>query len=694
MATLAKTDSGSNETLTFRPSARLQKFLGQELIADPNLAILEFVKNSYDAGATSVLLDFDLLPESERTSLTIADNGVGMDFSEFEENWMHPGFSKKADATPTRSRSGRNSAERLSNARTPVGEKGLGRLAAGRLGEIFEVFTRKHANTPWLHVKFEWKIFDDMSKAMDEVKIPYDYVPEAPQQALLTGTVVKISGLRQAWDGRLRGRPVAGRSRTKLGRLRQDLEYLLRPLDPTDDGFMIELRSNLIAEEDDIGVITPAAAIQQGDYVYTFEVGGNPRTNLVEIKRHVQRSEEAAKLLNKKRAERLKTVQVTDQISREERRPATLRCGSFEGCFVYTPPAAARRALEIESTPTGVVLYRDGVLVEPYGLDGNDWIGVSARKAQRQGHAAIQPNTFTGYVTIGRFSNPELRDMSNRSGLLDNEASEEFQEHIRAEFRVFESIVYEEVFEEFRWEDSRANKAGRRSLASAERAVVFLRSLAHSIRQPLFGLQMELSALGSLAKRADLSEEIKEVLRVAEQKSKQYLDRADEVIRQVLELQPPEFAEIQASDLIGRALHQVADLAKSKGTEIRVGKMVKNKKVLVPEALVVNALGALLFNALEAPHAEGVAEVVELDASTVDKDVCITIRDNGVGIESYNPAQGLGNIKSSKGRPAMGLSMAEMSIISAQGRLRLVSTGKEGTEFEVTLPSRVSGLRS
>jgi signal transduction histidine kinase len=341
-----------------------------------------------------------------------------------------------------------------------------------------------------------------------------------------------------------------------------------------------------------------------------------------------------------------------------------------------------------------VVLYRDGVLVEPYGLDGDDWIGVSARKAQRQGHAAIQPNTFTGYVTIGRFSNPELRDMSNRSGLLDNEASEEFQEHIRAEFRVFESIVYEEVFEKFRWEDSRANKAGQRSLASAERAVVFMRSLAHSIRQPLFGLQMELSALGSLAKRPDLSEEIKEILRVAEQKSKQYLNRADEVIRQVMEFQPPEFAEIQASDLIDRALNQVADLAKSKGTEIRVGKMVKNKKVLVPEALVVNALGALLFNALEAPHAEGVAEVVELDDSAVNKDVCITIRDNGLGIESYDPSQGLGSIKSSKGRPAMGLSMAEMSIISAQGRLRLVSTGREGTEFEVALPSRVSGVHS
>src|SRR5207302_9630977 len=86
--------------LFFEPSARLQKFLGRELIADPNLAIAEFVKNAYDAGATEVYMDFELkgVPK-EQQSLTISDNGSGMDFAAFRSNWMRPGFSEKAKPT-------------------------------------------------------------------------------------------------------------------------------------------------------------------------------------------------------------------------------------------------------------------------------------------------------------------------------------------------------------------------------------------------------------------------------------------------------------------------------------------------------------------------------------------------------------------------------------------------------------------
>jgi DNA mismatch repair ATPase MutL len=53
-------EGNRTETLFFDPSARLQRCLGKELIADPNLTIAEFVKNSYDAGATEVYVEFKL----------------------------------------------------------------------------------------------------------------------------------------------------------------------------------------------------------------------------------------------------------------------------------------------------------------------------------------------------------------------------------------------------------------------------------------------------------------------------------------------------------------------------------------------------------------------------------------------------------------------------------------------------------
>src|SRR4051794_35545361 len=122
----------------FRPSARLQRFLGRELIADPNLAIIEFVKNAYDAGAQHVYIDFRLA-ESDPSELVISDDGAGMDEESFERNWMHPGYSQKATDAPP----GHQVSAATTGGRTPVGEKGLGRLAAGRLGERLDVYTRR-----------------------------------------------------------------------------------------------------------------------------------------------------------------------------------------------------------------------------------------------------------------------------------------------------------------------------------------------------------------------------------------------------------------------------------------------------------------------------------------------------------------------------------------------------------------------
>src|SRR5438105_782753 len=81
----------------FEPSARLQRFLGRELISDPNLAVAEFIKNAYDAGATEVYVDFTLkgIPKESHV-LTISDSGKGMDVQAFKENWMRPGYSEKA----------------------------------------------------------------------------------------------------------------------------------------------------------------------------------------------------------------------------------------------------------------------------------------------------------------------------------------------------------------------------------------------------------------------------------------------------------------------------------------------------------------------------------------------------------------------------------------------------------------------
>jgi len=308
-------------TFRFQPSARLQRFLGKELIADPNLAIIEFVKNAYDAGAIKVFINFRITEFPTR--LSIEDNGAGMDLASFERNWMHPGYSEKAPDAPP----GHRISATTTGGRVPVGEKGLGRLAAGRLGNRLEVFTRRRASDRWLHVDFQWDRFDDMTKRMDEVQIPYDYesIPDDP--SVHTGTIVVISGLQQIWDGKVRGRPAAGRSRTKLGRLKQDLRLLMRPFAANAREFVIYIDSDSFLDESDIGIVSAESVAEDADYVYSFGFKRKSRGN-VTISRQLQRSERIIEELGGPKLERLPTVRLND-VAHLESRPDSLDCGPF-----------------------------------------------------------------------------------------------------------------------------------------------------------------------------------------------------------------------------------------------------------------------------------------------------------------------------------------------------------------------------
>jgi signal transduction histidine kinase len=674
----------------FRPAARLQRFLGRELIADANLAIIEFVKTAYDAGATDVHILFGL--REDPTSLIVADNGVGMDEESFEDNWMHPGFSSKADGAPQPTGPS-NAARRRQNQRVPVGEKGIGRLAAGRLGERLDVFTRASSSAPWLHVAFDWSEFESMSKPLDEVPIEYDFDTEPEDPPFKSGTLLLIEDLSIIWEEKLRGRPVRGRKTTRLGRLKQDLQFLIRPMKALNQDFTILLDSDMIRDTDDIGTITPEDAISSADYTYSFDFALT-RRGAFTIRRRISRSPDLSQLVGEPESESFGTERITAQIAKEEGRPERLLCGSFSGVFLYNPPPAAKRAREINESPVGVLLYRDGMLVEPYGMDDNDWLGVRARKAQRQGHAAIQPDTFSGHVLIARDDNPKLRDMTNRLGLLETLESENFFDHVRAEFRHFEALLYEEVLEP-RWEANTRKEASRRAGESQTRANILLRSLAHSLRQPLMGLGWELLTIEDLEARSDLPKDVAETLSGVRKRSEGHIRQAEEVVDEFLELDKKvyEFEDVSVDYLIETAIAQVSRLARSRGAKI-TSPVIPSVSVLVPPALVVQALASLLTNGIEAPRPEGRTPTVMVHSNMQDGDVLLEIADNGVGIDGATPDTALSAIQSTKGRPAVGLQNAEVAITAAGGRIHLRQTSAEGTTVEVELPTRLAGLRT
>lgn len=115
----------------FKVDANALLTLGRNSIKDHTTAVVELIKNSYDADADTVLLEISARSERQG-GIRIADNGHGMSEKDVEENWLRIGFSeKRAEKTTT------------TYLRRKTGEKGIGRLSADRLGSLLELKSKK-----------------------------------------------------------------------------------------------------------------------------------------------------------------------------------------------------------------------------------------------------------------------------------------------------------------------------------------------------------------------------------------------------------------------------------------------------------------------------------------------------------------------------------------------------------------------
>lgn len=206
------------DNLKFRVSAELKNILGRDLITSPDIAILELVKNSYDAHATKVEITFD------KDYLCIADNGKGMTKDDLINKWLFVAYSAKSDGTEDKS-------YRSKFKRHYAGAKGIGRMSCDRLARNLILTTRsEESKTEVLHV--DWSVFEiDKQKEFDTVNIPHETIDDLPKFPLdsPTGTILEFTGLHLPW------------SREDIKRLRKSLEKMINPFSGTDDDFQIEI---------------------------------------------------------------------------------------------------------------------------------------------------------------------------------------------------------------------------------------------------------------------------------------------------------------------------------------------------------------------------------------------------------------------------------------------------------------------
>lgn len=366
------------KVLRFSASTNVKNLFGRGLVTDQVAAVFELVKNSYDADAKEVEIIFSNLA-TEDASLTICDNGSGMDLFDIETKWMIIGTDSKKDAmySPIYQR--------------PLnGDKGIGRFSVDRLGSFLCMKAQKRGTSKQYLVDFDWTLFDGKSRNISEIEIPYITKTGAKNKH---GVSLTISGLRDAWD------------ESKLRELYRNLRQFKSPF----------------AQEDNFKIFITAP-----------EFGYNRREVTVEKLEGVSSLWMTAEISDNNP----EIIQITvnkDGLEYESIQMSTFSFGSVKAqIFMFNQGDkirfANRYGLRVREYGN-IRLYRDSFRIYPYGEEKNDWLDIDRRQTQGM-MRFFGTRDLIGYVQIAKKTNSDLKPLTNRQGLEENIAFEQLRNFV------------------------------------------------------------------------------------------------------------------------------------------------------------------------------------------------------------------------------------------------------------------------
>lgn len=400
-----------DKPLHFRTNVQLKSIIGKDLINNDNIAVLELVKNSYDAGSSKAIVEFKNLKEnddnesmddySERSSkLLIKDFGVGMDDTDIREKWLNIAYSEKKF-------------ESEKNGRLLAGAKGVGRFSCDRLGRFLDMYTRKK-NNPIFHLSIDWKKFevdDKKDLIIQDIDIERREISEQEFKGKFNvssfdqGTFIEISKLRSQWvtPGK------KGKWNTsKTLDLRRYLEKLINPNQAFQGkGFVIELVADEFAGDDELK--RPAQKIN-GPIENKIFKKLNFTTTVIEADISPKGDTITTTLTDRNRIV-FKVV--------EKNVDYKLLKGIKIVIFYLNPYAKAyfKRYTDIRSVNFGsIFLFINGFRVNPLGDYGDDWLRMEVRKGQ--GHRKfLGTREVVGRIEINDY-NRDFKIISSREGIV------------------------------------------------------------------------------------------------------------------------------------------------------------------------------------------------------------------------------------------------------------------------------------
>jgi signal transduction histidine kinase len=395
------------QQLSFRPRARLVAILGEHLISDQAVGLIELVKNCYDADATEVTVELLHLADPERTTVVITDNGCGMSVEDVTGKWLSPAVDHKEKS--------KQAQERTPLGRIPIGEKGVGRFAAHQMGRRLELVTSAKGK-PEVALQLDWDDFDDGSRFLDEVKFQvYEREPEV-FTGRSTGTRLTMRCTRAPWDKRL------------LTKVHRALRRLQSPLQDEDTfRFAVRLKCLEYPEYENIDVTD---VLERAHYEFRTLVSADGSCDFEYECKHPALS----------RRSKSGTTDLT-QYAEEELQGTEPQSGPFwMNIYVWDRTkdhlqAAGVSRKELDGQ-CGVSLFRDGLRVLPYGEPGDDWLFLDQERIQAPAER-VGNNQIIGLIHVDQSKNLLLRDKTNREGLIENAAFLDLRALTRAAIRLF-----------------------------------------------------------------------------------------------------------------------------------------------------------------------------------------------------------------------------------------------------------------
>ena len=429
----------------FKTNVLIKNIVGKDLINDDNIAVLELVKNAYDAGAKKVDLYFKNLhptrsgkPTSTsnikkvnetgqavnqaQPEILIVDDGSGMTRIDIIDKWLNIAFSEKKY-------------ELKKGKRVMAGNKGVGRFSCDRLGRTLDLYTRTQEGDV-IHLSVNWENFEVENEPDLEIQqIPVTLVRSTLDKVKSNtglhhwtkGTILHIKGLRSFWG------------RDALRKLRNYLERLFNP------------NQKFEKEKFKLKVIAPDFEAYDADVPKNEKVNGEV-TNEVFEKLNFKTTNIESWIDD--RGDFITTILKHDgkEVYRVVEKNEFDQLKNVKAVIYYLNPYKKiyfRKQTGLDPVQFGsIFLFINGFRVPPYGDRGNDWLGLDVRKTQGTTRY-ISTRDLVGRIEIDDLDN-RFKIISSREGIVMDDTSEQlnpfyYKAHLRLENFVVQGLNWDSV---------------------------------------------------------------------------------------------------------------------------------------------------------------------------------------------------------------------------------------------------------